>query len=288
VPHRRKTEASDLRLWSALVALAVAYHFALLISSRASLANLLFVALVWAVAHLPFEELRPQLHFAPSRAGFWCGGGLLVALLLRFGLAPAGDDALIYLAPPLLGLALVLLCRPPRELGRFRELLLILATTPLLVWVPPALLLLALSRITAGLSTLLLALGGFDVVQVGTVVDLGGAGVNVSGPCSGSDMIAQAVLVGALALILIPLPKRWLRLPFLLLAPLCMWLVNGLRISLLAWLALRDPAAAAADSGLFRFFHQGHGGLLFSVLGIGIYVLIYNLALNHLLRDQES
>lgn len=288
MPHRRKTEIRDLQLWSALVALAVAYHFALLISSRASLANLLFVALVWAVAHLPFEELRPQLQFAPSRAGFWCGGGLLVALLLRFGLAPAGDDALIYLAPPLLGLALLLLCRPPRELGRFRELLLILATTPLLVWVPTVLPESWLSVMTARLSSLMLTLLGFEAIQQGAVVDIGGAAVMVDGPCSGREMLAQAVLVGVLAWILIPLPNRWLRWPLLVLAPLCTWLANGLRIGLLAWLALQNPASADADSGLFHFFHLGEGGLLFSALGIGVYMLLYNLLLNRQLRDRES
>jgi len=288
VPHRRNPEARNLQLWSALVALAVAYHFVLLISSRASLATLLFVALVWAVAHLPFEELRPQLRFGPSRAGFCCGSALLVALLLRFGLVPAGDDALLYLAPPLLGLALALLCRPPRELGRFRELLLILATTPLLVWVPTFLPESWLSVVTARLSSLMLTLVGFDAIQRGAVVAIGGAGVLVDGPCSGREMLAQAVLVGVLALILIPQPNPWLRWPLLLLAPLCSWLANGLRIGLLAWLALTNPAAAEADAGVFHFFHLGEGGLLFSALGIGTYLVIYNMVLNQQLRDQES
>jgi exosortase/archaeosortase family protein len=270
------------------VTLAVLYHLSLLISSGASLANLLFVALVWAVAHLPFEELRPQLRFGPSRPGFWCGCGLLVALAARFGLAPVGDDALIYLAPPLLGLALVLLCRPPRELSSFREVLQILAATPLLVWVPTLLPESWLSVVTARLSSLMLTLLGFDAIQRGAVVDIGGAAVLVDGPCSGREMLAQAVLVGVLAWILIPLPKRWLRLPMLLLAPLCTWLANGLRIGLLAWLALLNPAAAEADGGIFHFFHLGEGGLLFSALAIGIYMLIYNLVLNHQLRGRES
>jgi hypothetical protein len=46
--------------------------------------------------------------------------------------------------------------------------------------------------------------------------------------------------------------------------------------------------AAAADRGLFGCFHKEHGSLLFSALGIGIYVLIYSRALHQQLHDQQS
>jgi len=270
-------------LWL-LFCLLPAFHCLLLLSIQASLSLIVFVLLIWAAAFLAAEDLLIGLSVSPSRRGFPWGIGLLLLLLLRGSVVQTAGDPFVVLAPATMALALLLLCRPPQELPRWREPLLALGLTPLLLWLPPWVPSAALSSATARLSALLLQLLGFDAFDKNAVVAVGTGAVIVAGPCTGVEQIVQALLVGLLAWLLVPLPNRWLRLPVLALAPLCGWLANAVRIALLALLASWDPQAAAEDQGWFSFFHVGEGGLLFSALGILFYGLIHSRLLDRQLR----
>lgn len=282
--HSDQIQQSQRRPLWILGCLLPVFHTVLLLSLQAPLSLMVFVLLIWAASLLAVEDQLPNLAISPSNHGFYWGLGLLVLLLLRGAMVQTAGDPFVVLVPAGLALALLLLCRPPRELPRWREPLLALSFTPLLLWLPPLIPTAALSNTTAKLSALLLQLLGFDAFDSGAIVAVGTGSVIVAGPCTGDAQIVQALVVGLLAWLLVPLPNRWLRLPVLALAPLCGWLANALRIALLALLASRDPQAAAADQGLFSFFHLGEGGLLFSSIGIALYGLIHTQLLDRQLR----
>jgi exosortase/archaeosortase family protein len=84
------------------------------------------------------------------------------------------------------------------------------------------------------------------------------------------------------------MPKRWLRFPFLLLAPVLGWVVNGLRVALLAIIASLDPMSSVNDSGIFGFFHLGEGGMVFSGLGIAVYAYVYVKVIDSQLSSIQS
>jgi exosortase len=132
-----------------------------------------------------------------------------------------------------------------------------------------------LSHSAASFAAFFLRTFGIDIVQDSTQITVGNSAINVAGPCSGNEIMVQAFVVALLALIIFPMPKRWTRLPFLLLAPLLGWIVNGLRVALLAMIASIDPVSAMNDSGMFGFFHLGEGGMVFSGLGIAAYAYAY-------------
>jgi exosortase/archaeosortase family protein len=262
-------------LWTALTASCALFYGVLLLNVEAPLAFGLFAALIWAAAALTLEDALPALTLAPGRRSAPLATSLLLLLLARGLLVQTAGDPFLAIAPPLFGLALAGLAVPPRQLLRLREPLQVLALTPLLLLLPQLLPNGPLSRLSAALSAVLLHLFGLPVQLQGAELGVNGSAVLVGGPCAGAELITQALLVGLLALILVPLPVRRLRLPLLLLAPLLGWAANLLRIALLALLAAANPAAAAADSGLFGFFHLGHGGLLFSGLAIALYGWLY-------------
>jgi exosortase/archaeosortase family protein len=278
-------QSDPLHLWLCLVAAAPLYHLVLLISVRAPLPLIIFSLVLWAVAWLPLEDALESLHFFSSRRpGFLLGCCALTLLVLRGSQVQRFNDPFLVILPFALALALFLLCRPCADLGLFREELFTLSLLPIITWLPPIIPEQWLSKTGALSASVFLQLFGVDAIQVGTSVSIGSASVRVAGPCSGNEMIAQAVVVAFLALISFPLPIKHMRALVFLLAPLLAWMVNSLRISLLAVIALLKPESAISDTGVFHFFHLGEGGMIFSSIGIGLFAWIYVTILDRQLR----
>ena len=265
----------------------------MVISAEASLAFIIFSFLIWAGAALALEDTLSSgeltLLGSHSISGkFHPYAGLAILLLILRGcLVQTSGDPYLAIAPILFGLLLGIMLAPLNRLFQFHESLQALALCPLLIWLPGLIPNTPLSVASAGITTLLLNMFGVPAIHEGSIVDLGIAAVKVAGPCAGADLITQSLVVGLLALVLVPLPQQQLRLPFLLLAPICGWIANLLRIALLVLLAASDPAAASSDTGFFGFFHLGNGGLLFSGLGIAAYGLVYGQWLQRGLRQHS-
>ena len=219
------------------------------------------------VLHQPAAGWQPR----PGRLGRWVGVALLVAVLLR-GQRMMGFDFISSLLPLLAGMGLALLAVPLNQLGSFLPSLSLLALLPVIRavgWLTP---LGPLSVATAWLTQQMLTLGGSTAEQVGTLVKLQGGGVIVAGPCAGLSILLQLLLVAVIFAMAFPMRHRWQNGLMLVGAPLIGMVVNGMRITLLA---LFSTSNLANKQRWFDFFHDHWGSLLFSGLGMQLFVWLY-------------
>jgi cyanoexosortase A len=197
--------------------------------------------------------------------------GLLVTMLW-FGQRLMNSDFISSLLPLLAGLAIALLAAPARKLRSFLPSFFVLALFP----VVRALLSLTpvgqLSEATAWLTQQMLALCGFTARQVGNSVFLKGGGVAVNGPCAGLGILLQLLLVAVIFAMAFPMRRRWQNVLMIVVAPLLGMVVNGMRITLLA---LFVTSGLPNKFWWFDFFHDHWGSLLFSGLGMQLFVWLY-------------
>jgi len=194
-----------------------------------------------------------------------------VAVLWR-GQRMMGFDFISSLLPLLAGMGLALLAVPVSQLGSFLPSLSLLALLPVIRavgWLMP---LGPLSVATAWLTQQLLTLCGITAEQVGTLVKLQGGAVIVAGPCAGLSILLQLLLVAVIFAMAFPMRHRWQNGLMLLGAPMIGMVVNGMRISLLAMLSTSN---LANKQWWFDFFHDHWGSLLFSGLGMQLFVWLY-------------
>jgi exosortase/archaeosortase family protein len=267
---RRCHSLDDRNLWSLLVGL-VALHLLLISMLTQPAEDVLNVLLVLGgavlVLHHPPAGWQPR----PGRIGRWVGVALLVAVLWR-GQRMMGFDFISSLLPLLAGMGLALLAAPLSQLGSFLPSLALLALLPVIRavgWLTP---LGPLSVATAWLTQQMLALGGTTAEQVGTLVKLQGGGVIVAGPCAGLSILLQLLLVAVIFAMAFPMRHRWQNGLMLVGAPLIGMVVNGMRITLLA---LFSTSNLANKQWWFDFFHDHWGSLLFSGLGMQLFVWLY-------------
>jgi exosortase/archaeosortase family protein len=125
---------------------------------------------------------------------------------------------------------------------------------------------------TAWLTQLMLTLCGFTAAQVGTKVRMPGGGVNVADACAGLSIILQLLLVAVIFALAFPMRHRWQNGLMIVVAPLLAMVVNGIRITLLALINVSD---LPHRSWWFDLFHKNLGSMLFSGLGMQIFVCFY-------------
>lgn len=285
----RKFREQPVFAWLTLLATAAIFHFALLLSTSAPLEFIVFVIVLWAVAWLPVEDLVPSLTYRSGLSRVFVVSVAWVAILVRGMAVQSYADPFIPVFPIVSVFILVILLGGFALLTQFREVLCILSLIPVLAWLPRLVPTDGLSYSAASFAAFFLRSFGVDIVQNDVKLTVGNSAINVAGPCSGNEIMVQAFVVALLALIIFPMPRRWMRFPFLILAPVLGWIVNGLRVALLAIIASYDPVASVNDSGLFGFFHLGEGGMVFSGLGIAVYAYIYVKVIDaELLSAQES
>jgi exosortase/archaeosortase family protein len=219
------------------------------------------------VLHLPPAGWQPR----PGRLGRWVGVALLVAVLWR-GQRMMGFDFISSLLPLLAGMGLALLAAPVSQLASFLPSLSLLALLPVIRavgWLMP---LGPLSVATAWLTQQMFTLCGITAEQVGTLLKLQGGGVIVAGPCAGLSILLQLLLVAVIFAMAFPMRHRWQNGLMLLGAPLIGMVVNGMRIGLLALLSTSN---LENKQWWFDFFHDHWGSLLFSGLGMQLFVWLY-------------
>jgi cyanoexosortase A len=163
---------------------------------------------------------------------------------------------------------------PFRELARFKETLFILLLLPIFVVIQ----ILVTTYVTDDLSVLtakfvLFWLGvlGISPIQLaGDTVYTSGGAVQVMHECNGFEMIMQMIITATIFLVAFPLRSRLGKAVIVVSAPIIGFIVNSLRITLLAVFTSFN-----SESGrhLFDFFHEQAGSLIFS--GISVFVLGY-------------
>jgi cyanoexosortase A len=219
------------------------------------------------VLHAPPAGWQPR----PGRIGRWVGVALLVAMLW-FGQRLMNSDFISSLLPLLAGIALALLAAPGSKLRSFLPSFSVLALLPVVRAVESLTPLGPLTVATAWLTQQMLTLSGYAAEQVGNSVGLKNGGVIVNGSCAGLDILVQLMLVAVIFALAFPMRHRWHNGLMIVVAPLIGMVVNGLRITLLALLI---TSSLPNKWWWFMFVHDHWGALIFSGLGMQLFVWLY-------------
>ncbi|MEM8806977.1 MAG: cyanoexosortase A [Cyanobacteria bacterium P01_G01_bin.38] len=186
----------------------------------------------------------------------------LLGLVLLKSAFMVGYDPFLRVAPFVSALGLALLASGLRGVGQYWKMLLVLVfLTP-----PPTVLtqIVNLSPVTAKFSAALLWYSGFDVVRQGTYVLLPKGGIEVVAGCSGVENMAHLLGLSVLFLLLFEIRRAdrvWVPIVAVMLA----YLVNGVRVALMAYLV------AAHGKNVFEYWHKGEGSLLFSMFTVALF-----------------
>jgi cyanoexosortase A len=257
-------------LWGLLAAIFALYLLQLsLLTQMPDVALNLMLVMGGAVLVLnsPPAGWQPR----PGRIGRWVGVALLV-VMLWFGQRLMSSDLISSLLPLLAGIALALLAAPASKLRPFLKSFCVLALLPVVSAVNTLTPLGPLSVVTAWLAKQMLSICGYTAVQLGTLVKLQGGGVIVSGACAGLSILLQLLLVAVIFAMAFPMRHRWQNGLLIVVAPLLGLVVNGMRITLLA---LFVTSSLPNRQWWFEFFHDHWGSLLFSGVGMQLFVWLY-------------
>lgn len=257
-------------LWGLLAAIFALYLLQLsLLTQMPDVALNLMLVMGGAVLVLnsPPAGWQPR----PGRIGRWVGVALLV-VMLWFGQRLMSSDLISSLLPLLAGIALALLAAPASKLRPFLKSFCVLALLPVVSAVNTLTPLGPLSVVTAWLAKQMLSICGYTAVQLGTLVKLQGGGVIVSGACAGLSILLQLLLVAVIFALAFPMRHRWQNGLLIVVAPLLGLVVNGMRITLLA---LFVTSSLPNRQWWFEFFHDHWGSLLFSGVGMQLFVWLY-------------
>ena len=268
----RRLQSLDNRdLWFLLVGLVALYL--LLISMLTQPPDVgLNVVLVLGGALLVLPA-RPPAGWQPrpGRIGRWVGVVLLVAML-RFGQRLMISEFISSFLPLLTGIGLALLAAPASKLRSFLPSLSVLALLPVVRAAGSLTPLGPLSVATAWLTQQMLTLSGYAAEQFGNSVGLKSGGVTVNGACAGLGILLQLLLVAVIFALAFPMRHRWQNGLMIVVAPLIGMVVNGMRITLLA---LFITSSLPNRQWWFDFFHDHWGALMFSGLGMQLFVWLY-------------
>lgn len=228
--------------------------------------------LIWFGVVIALEDQMPALWPRPSRFSFFFGSVLLTAVLWRGSYITSVHDRFTLVLLPLSLISLGLLNRP---ISRFR-----LFIVPLLISLlfPLGLRVLDLADylqgITAQLSWLILTGLGFESIVSGNQVILPSGGVTIMGYCTGVDQLMICLVVAAIFLLVFPLRLWYHRLLAVSISIIAALSINAVRISILAWL-VSLPNRSGMDA--FGFLHDSYGGLVFSLVAVGIFGWCYTM-----------
>jgi cyanoexosortase A len=231
----------------------------------------------WLVVVHLLGEKQDTLNLESSLVSNLFGLSLMAWALLRNALLP-NDQLFLRLFPFIFALALGLLASGARGLKQYWQELLLLG----FLAIPAGLVsrITNLSTLTAKLATSLLWYLGFPVTRSGTYITLPTGSVEVDSGCSGVTTILQLLGLAFLFLAMFPTKGNQKHL-IPLVASLIAFLVNGIRVALLARLV--------ANKEIFEYWHQGQGSLIFSLISATLLGLFcYFLVLRPESKDDET
>jgi cyanoexosortase A len=235
--------------------------------------NAITSLIVWGGALICMEDLLESIQPKPSLYSLLTGSVFVLYSLYRTSRV-SGSDSFLYLLVPLSGLGLVLMAHTFREIHKFKASLLILCLLPLFVLVQIAFATFVtddLSLLTAKFVLFWLSILGLSPLKlIGDTVYVDGGAVQVMHECNGFEMIMQMLITGTIFLVAFPLRSRLGKLVIILFSPIIGFIVNSIRIALLA---IFTSFNSEAGKSLFDFFHEQAGSLIFS--GIAVFLLGY-------------
>ncbi|MEG4216855.1 cyanoexosortase A [Microcoleus sp. Pol14C6] len=229
--------------------------------------------LFWGVVAFLIWERHESLTFESGVFASFFGSSLIALILLKSS-SISGYDFFIRATPFLSGISLALLASGTKGLKQYRQELLILGYTA----IPPGLIgvFVDVALLTAKFSAFLLHYLGFEVVRRGVFLILENGSVEVYHGCSGVNAMLQLLGLALVFLLMFPTTTgQKMVLPFV--AIITAFLVNAARVALMAVLvSLSQPEA-------FKYWHEGNGSVIFSMIAVFIFGLFCWFAI---LKDQ--
>ena len=256
-----------------LLACLLALHHLILSFLTLDVGEALNALLIWGGALVILANQPPGWRPRPAPIGLVAGASLVVAVLWRSQQITNIDGA-SRLLPLLAGLALALLAAPLRRIASYGPFLLILALPLLMRGLSPLISTEKLSLLTARITQALLLFCDLPAEVQGNVVRLPEGAVQIAGPCSGSDMVMQLIMVAVIFALAFPMRHRWQNGVMFLVAPWLAVIANGFRIALLA--AITASAMPSKD-WWFEFFHESEGAQVFSGIAMLVFIWLYDL-----------
>jgi cyanoexosortase A len=259
-------------LWLTLSSLVVIQSLTVFTNTQIT-GNAITALIVWGGAIICMEDRLDLLRPKPSRISLAIGMLLVLYSLYRTARV-ISSDSFLYLLVPLVGLGLLLMAEPIKHIYFYKDSLLVLCLLPLFVLVQIIVSTYAttsLSLLTAKAVLMWLSFLGIEPVKlVNDTVFVNGGAVQVMHECNGFEMIMQMIITAVIFLLAFPLRSRLGRLLIFFLAPFIGFIVNSMRIALLA---IFTSFNSNHGKFLFDFFHEQAGSLIFS--GIAVFVLGY-------------
>ena len=255
----------------ALTALGVALLCVqLVLCDRISFDDLRFSALCAAALGVLVWSRRKSLAIESDAASITVGMALIGAFLFRSSGQPG--TLFVTIGPVLWGAGLALLASGARGLGQYwREAMLLAAVvvTPFIETLALDLAGVDLAPSTAQATALLLRLGGWEASARDVLVGLPTGWVVVSQGCSGLKTMYFLAGFAAIVLVMFPVPGLLRKIALLIGAVAIGFLVNTLRVALLAVLA--SPAHHQA----FQFWHIHQGAMFVEAVAVVVFLGFY-------------
>ncbi|MEG4986829.1 cyanoexosortase A [Microcoleus sp. BR0-C5] len=250
----------------------IAIHVTL--TSRTNFTDLFGTMLLfWGVVAFLIWERHESLTFESGVFASFFGASLIALILLKSS-SISGYDFFIRTAPFLSGISLALLASGTKGLKQYWQELLILGYAG----IPPGLieLFVDLATLTAKFSAFILHYLGVEVLRKGVFLILEKGSVEVYHGCSGSTVILQLLGMAVIFLLMFPTTVGQ-KIVVPLVAIISAFVVNAARVALMAVLvSLSQPEA-------FKYWHEGTGSVIFSMIAVFIFGLFCWFAI---LKDQ--
>jgi len=259
------------KFWLLAIAVAVAtVHLTLL--SRAGSSDIFATSLLfWLAAGSLIWDNRETYKLDSSLIPSLVGLFLFALILLRVAFSPDSASS-AWLLPFIATLSLGLLASGFKGLRQYwKELVIfgLLAVYPLLTLTLQAI---DLSELTAMAAGFQLTYLGFPVQRQGVFLVMPTSRVEVYGACSGIQSILQLLCISVLFLLMFPLQHRWQKILTVISAVVIAFVVNAVRVALMA--ILNNSGSKAA----FDYWHVGQGSLIFSAIAVFVFGLFCWLA----------
>ncbi|MEO1148742.1 MAG: cyanoexosortase A [Cyanobacteria bacterium J06638_22] len=221
--------------------------------------------LFWAAVWMLLSDKQSKLNLTSNVLSIGIAAIGMLWILSNAQLPIEKGNYFVRIAPLVTGLSLGLLASGYQGLKQYRQELAIL----FFLGIPRVLsaLFFDISPITAKFSSLLLWYSGFDVVREGVFIILPTGSVRVHAGCSGIESMTYLLGLSVIFLIMMPVRRFW-RATLPLIAVGIGFLVNGIRVSLMAHLVANSTKEA------FDYWHEGDGSTIFAIAAICVFAAV--------------
>lgn len=282
--YRRRLLADPGKQWMLLAGLQALFSIWLVHATQRVPSITLLTVVVWGGAVICIEDHLDGFKIRPSGMSLMVGAVLLAYATWRCSIV-LDRDTTVYGLALVQGLALALLARPIRQLWIFRGSLIVLSLLPLQLVVSKLLPEYWLSVATGRASQVLLLIFGVNASLSGRVLNLGQGAVQIAAACNGVDLIVQVTVIAIVFTLAFPVRSVALKLLYVGSAPVIGYLVNGVRIALLAVIS---SSSLPWRQGLFDFMHEEWGGLVFAGLATLLIGQIYMVLIERQLEQRHG